>query len=69
MHFLNVLQTAKYSFKKVTWGLPFPPNPIFTIDKTEVAPRAVLAGTSPPFSVLINQNATQEQKTINVRGV
>ena len=32
-------------------------------------PKAVLAGTSPPFSVLISQNATQEQNTIKVKGV
>ena len=32
-------------------------------------PKAVLAGTSPPFSVLIKQNDTHEQNTIIVRGV
>ena len=32
-------------------------------------PNPVRAGTSPPFSVLISQKATHEQKTIKVKGV
>ena len=41
-----------------------PPKPMFTTDRTELAPSAVLAGTSPPLSVLISQKVTQEQNTI-----
>ena len=52
----------------LTCGLLFPPNPIVTTDNTVVAPRLVLAGISVPFSVLTNQNVTQEQQTINVNG-
>ena len=49
--------------------LDLPPKPTLTIDKMLLAPNAVRAGTSPPFSVLIKKNVTQLQNTIIVRGM
>ena len=49
--------------------LDLPPKPILTMDKMLLAPSAVRAGTSPPFSVLIKKNVTQLQNTTIVSGM
>ena len=70
MVFLNCtfFRTLHMSKMELTCGLPLPPNPIVTTERTVVAPRLVLAGISLPLSVFISQNVTQEQQTINVNG-
>ena len=49
-----------------TCGLVLPPNPMVTTARALVAPKPVLAGVSWPFSVLINQNETQELGPVNI---
>jgi len=64
-----ILNFQVFAQKLSNQTYPFPLNPIVTIDKTVVAPNPVLAGISVPFSVLTNQNVTQEQQTIKVSGM
>jgi len=40
-----------------------------TTERTEEAPKLVLAGISDPFSVFVSQNVTQEHIAMRVKGI